>query len=164
MTIRSRRSPSGTTRKPFFLYLGRHIGLPVALEGPEAEGDLVHPDGGLLRRRDEARADRAPRPRDARRLRCDRLARLRQGRLEHPGDEGSRGAGDRDRHGRQRGHPASADDVIYVPKTPAFLQASAILPLQLLAYRIARLKGMNVDQPRNTWPRQSQSSNYRLPL
>ena len=43
-----------------------------------------------------------------------------------------------------------ADDVIYVPKTPAFLQASlAILPLQLLAYRIARLRGMNVDQPRN---------------
>jgi glucosamine--fructose-6-phosphate aminotransferase (isomerizing) len=43
-----------------------------------------------------------------------------------------------------------ADDVIYVPKTPAFLQAVlAILPLQLLAYRIARLKGLNVDQPRN---------------
>jgi glutamine---fructose-6-phosphate transaminase (isomerizing) len=37
-----------------------------------------------------------------------------------------------------------------VPSTPAFLQAAlAILPLQLLAYRIARLKGMNVDQPRN---------------
>jgi glucosamine--fructose-6-phosphate aminotransferase (isomerizing) len=43
-----------------------------------------------------------------------------------------------------------ADDVIFVPKTPAFLQAVlAILPLQLLAYRIARLRGMNVDQPRN---------------
>jgi glucosamine--fructose-6-phosphate aminotransferase (isomerizing) len=25
----------------------------------------------------------------------------------------------------------------------------AIVPLQLLAYRIARLKGLNVDQPRN---------------
>jgi len=25
----------------------------------------------------------------------------------------------------------------------------AVLPLQLLAYRIARLRGMNVDQPRN---------------
>src|SRR5206468_2326962 len=43
-----------------------------------------------------------------------------------------------------------ADDVIYVPKSPAFLQAAlAILPLQLLAYRIARLRGLNVDQPRN---------------
>ena len=43
-----------------------------------------------------------------------------------------------------------ADDVIYVPKTPAFLQAVlAVMPLQLLAYRIARLRGLNVDQPRN---------------
>jgi glucosamine--fructose-6-phosphate aminotransferase (isomerizing) len=43
-----------------------------------------------------------------------------------------------------------ADDVIYVPNSPAFLQAAlAILPLQLLAYRIARLRGLNVDQPRN---------------
>jgi glutamine---fructose-6-phosphate transaminase (isomerizing) len=37
-----------------------------------------------------------------------------------------------------------------VPKSPAFIQATlAILPLQLLAYRIARLRGLNVDQPRN---------------
>ena len=43
-----------------------------------------------------------------------------------------------------------ASDVIYVPKSPAFLQAVlAVLPLQLLAYRIARLRGLNVDQPRN---------------
>jgi glucosamine--fructose-6-phosphate aminotransferase (isomerizing) len=43
-----------------------------------------------------------------------------------------------------------ANDVIYVPKTPAFLQAVlAVLPLQLLAYKIARLRGLNVDQPRN---------------
>ncbi|MBV8078761.1 MAG: SIS domain-containing protein, partial [Actinobacteria bacterium] len=43
-----------------------------------------------------------------------------------------------------------ANDVIYVPKSPAFLQAAlATLPLQLLAYRIARLRGLNVDQPRN---------------
>ena len=43
-----------------------------------------------------------------------------------------------------------ADDVIYVPRSPAFLQAAlAVVPLQLLAYRIARLRGLNVDQPRN---------------
>jgi glucosamine--fructose-6-phosphate aminotransferase (isomerizing) len=43
-----------------------------------------------------------------------------------------------------------ADDVIYVPRTAAFLQAVlAVVPLQLLAYRIARLRGLNVDQPRN---------------
>ena len=40
--------------------------------------------------------------------------------------------------------------MIYVPRTPNFLQAVlAVLPLQLLAYRIARLRGLNVDQPRN---------------
>ena len=43
-----------------------------------------------------------------------------------------------------------ADDVIYVPRTHPFLQpVLAVVPLQLLAYRIARLRGMNVDQPRN---------------
>ena len=40
--------------------------------------------------------------------------------------------------------------MIYVPKAPAFLSAIlAVIPLQLLAYRIARLRGLNVDQPRN---------------
>ncbi len=43
-----------------------------------------------------------------------------------------------------------ADDVIFIPRSPAFLQAVlAVVPLQLLAYRIARLRGLNVDQPRN---------------
>jgi glucosamine--fructose-6-phosphate aminotransferase (isomerizing) len=37
-----------------------------------------------------------------------------------------------------------------VPRTANFLQAIlAVIPLQLLAYRIARLRGLNVDQPRN---------------
>jgi glucosamine--fructose-6-phosphate aminotransferase (isomerizing) len=43
-----------------------------------------------------------------------------------------------------------ADDVVYIPRTHPFLQAAlAVVPLQLLAYRIARLRGLNVDQPRN---------------
>src|SRR4029078_7626969 len=43
-----------------------------------------------------------------------------------------------------------ADDVIYLPRRRAFLSAiPAVIPLQLLAYRIARLRGLNVDQPRN---------------
>ena len=42
------------------------------------------------------------------------------------------------------------DDVIVIPHSPAFLQTVlAVVPLQLLAYRIARLRGLNVDQPRN---------------
>mgnify|MGYP003333546257 CR=1 FL=1 len=43
-----------------------------------------------------------------------------------------------------------ADDVIYIPKTPAFLQAVlAVFPLQLLAYHIAVNRGCDVDQPPN---------------
>ena len=48
--------------KPFFLYLGRNIGLPVALEGALKLKEIsLHPDRGLLGRRDEARPDRAAR-------------------------------------------------------------------------------------------------------
>ena len=37
-----------------------------------------------------------------------------------------------------------------MPATDWILQPIlAILPLQLLAYHVARLKGLNVDQPRN---------------
>jgi glucosamine--fructose-6-phosphate aminotransferase (isomerizing) len=45
---------------------------------------------------------------------------------------------------------AHADEVLFVPRTDAMLQPIlAVIPLQLLAYRIARLRGLNVDQPRN---------------
>ena len=43
-----------------------------------------------------------------------------------------------------------AEEIIYVPRTDWLLQAAlAIVPLQLLAYYIARARGLNVDQPRN---------------
>jgi glucosamine--fructose-6-phosphate aminotransferase (isomerizing) len=43
-----------------------------------------------------------------------------------------------------------ADDVVYVPRTDPLLQpVVAVLPLQLLAYRIAVLRDLNVDRPRN---------------
>ena len=43
-----------------------------------------------------------------------------------------------------------ADQVLLVPRTDWILQPIlAIIPLQLLAYHIARLNGLNVDQPRN---------------
>ena len=43
-----------------------------------------------------------------------------------------------------------ADEVLPVPSTDWTLQPLlAVIPLQLLAYRIARLRGLNVDQPRN---------------
>ncbi len=43
-----------------------------------------------------------------------------------------------------------ADDVIYVPNVEEYLQPLVtIIPLQLLAYQIAVLRGCNVDKPRN---------------
>ena len=45
---------------------------------------------------------------------------------------------------------AHADAVLPVPDADWMLQPLlAVIPLQLLAYRIARLRGLNVDQPRN---------------
>ena len=42
------------------------------------------------------------------------------------------------------------DDTIYVPHAHPYAQAVvAVLPLQLLAHRIALLRGLNVDRPRN---------------
>ena len=46
----------------FFLYLGRHVGLPVCARGrAQAQGDLLHRHRRLRGRRDEARPDRAAR-------------------------------------------------------------------------------------------------------
>jgi glucosamine--fructose-6-phosphate aminotransferase (isomerizing) len=43
-----------------------------------------------------------------------------------------------------------AEEVVYVPRTDWLLQPLlAVIPLQLLAYYIARDRGLNVDQPRN---------------
>jgi glucosamine--fructose-6-phosphate aminotransferase (isomerizing) len=43
-----------------------------------------------------------------------------------------------------------ADETIFVPRTDWVLQPIvAIVPHQLLAYQVARLRGLNVDQPRN---------------
>jgi glucosamine--fructose-6-phosphate aminotransferase (isomerizing) len=43
-----------------------------------------------------------------------------------------------------------ADHVLYVPQTVACLQPMlSVIPLQLLAYQVAVLRGCDVDQPRN---------------
>jgi glucosamine--fructose-6-phosphate aminotransferase (isomerizing) len=45
---------------------------------------------------------------------------------------------------------ARADDVICVPEVPEYLQPLVtVVPLQLLAYHIALLRGCDVDKPRN---------------
>ena len=136
---------------PFFLYLGRHIGLPVALEGAlklkeiayipteaYSAGEMKHGPIALL---DEA----TPVVVVATNIHVyDKIVSNIQevrARGAHVIAIATDGNEDIQHH---------ADDVIYVPKTPAFLQVVlAILPLQLLAYKIARLRGLNVDQPRN---------------
>jgi glucosamine--fructose-6-phosphate aminotransferase (isomerizing) len=137
--------------RPFFLYLGRHIGLPVALEGAlklkeisyipteaYSAGEMKHGPIALL---DES----TPVVVVATNLHVyDKIVSNIQevrARGAHVIAVATDGNEDIQHH---------ADDVIYVPKTPNFLQAVlAIVPLQLLAYRIARLRGLNVDQPRN---------------
>jgi glucosamine--fructose-6-phosphate aminotransferase (isomerizing) len=43
-----------------------------------------------------------------------------------------------------------ADEVIRIPRTDWMIApVLAVVPLQLLAYEIARLRGLNIDQPRN---------------
>ena len=43
-----------------------------------------------------------------------------------------------------------ADEVLFVPRTHELLSPAVVtVPLQLLAYHIAKLRGCDVDQPRN---------------
>jgi glucosamine--fructose-6-phosphate aminotransferase (isomerizing) len=138
-------------QKPFFLYLGRHIGLPVCLEGAlklkeisyipteaYSAGEMKHGPIALLDdttpvvcvATDSDVYDKVVSNIQETRARgADVIA------IATDGNE------DIQHH---------ASDVIYVPRTHPFLQAAlAVIPLQQLAYRIARLRGLNVDQPRN---------------
>jgi glucosamine--fructose-6-phosphate aminotransferase (isomerizing) len=46
--------------------------------------------------------------------------------------------------------PGVADHIIWVPDTPWMLSpVTTVIPLQILAYHIAALRGLDVDQPRN---------------
>lgn len=46
--------------------------------------------------------------------------------------------------------PNIADHILWVPPTPWYLSpVTNVIPLQLLAYHIAALRGLDVDQPRN---------------
>ena len=137
--------------KPFFLYLGRNIGLPVALEGAlklkeisyipteaYSAGEMKHGPIALL---DED----TPVVVVATNIHVyDKIVSNIQevrARGAHVIAIATDGNEDIQHH---------ADDVVFVPRTPNFLQAVlAVVPLQLLAYRIARLRGLNVDQPRN---------------
>jgi len=137
--------------RPFFLYLGRHIGLPVALEGAlklkeisyipteaYSAGEMKHGPIALLEPGTPVvvvATDIHVYDKIVSNIQETRARGAKVIAIATDGNE------DIQHH---------ADDVIYVPKTPNFLQAAlAVVPLQLLAYRIARLRGLNVDQPRN---------------
>ena len=56
-----------------------------------------------------------------------------------------------ERHNEAASYVAErADEVIFVPEVPDYLQPLVmVVPLQLLAYHIALLRGCDVDKPRN---------------
>src|SRR5256712_10855738 len=137
--------------KPFFLYLGRHIGLPVCLEGALKLREIAYVPTEAYSAGEMKHGPIALLDQDTPVVCVATDSHVYEKVVSNIQETRARGAhviaiatdGNEDiQH--------HADDVIYVPRTPAFLQAAlAVVPLQLLAYRIARLRGLNVDQPRN---------------
>jgi glucosamine--fructose-6-phosphate aminotransferase (isomerizing) len=138
-------------RKPFFLYLGRHIGLPVCLEGAlklkeisyipteaYSAGEMKHGPIALLDEQTPVVCVATDSHVYDKVVSNIQEVRARGAQVVAIATDGNE---DIQHH---------ADDVVFVPRTHPFLQAAlAVIPLQLLAYRIARLRGLNVDQPRN---------------
>ena len=135
----------------FFMYMGRHIGLPVALEGAlkmkeisyipsdaYAAGEMKHGSIALLDERTPVIAAATDSPVLDKLLSNVAEVRARGAPVLAVATEGDRHVGEH------------AEEVVYVPRTDWLLQPLlAIIPLQLLAYELARARGLNVDQPRN---------------
>jgi len=135
----------------FFLYLGRHVGLPVALEGAlklkeisyiatdaYAAGEMKHGPIALLDDSTPVVVVATDSPVFEKVISNMQEVRARGARVIAVATEGNP---EISRH---------ADEVISVPATQWMLAPLlAVIPLQLLAYHIARTRGLNVDQPRN---------------
>jgi glucosamine--fructose-6-phosphate aminotransferase (isomerizing) len=135
----------------FFLYLGRHIGLPVCLEGAlklkeisyiptdaYAAGEMKHGPIALLDESTPVICVATESPVLDKVLSNVEEVRARGAATIAIATEGCKRAAE------------VADQTIEVARTDWILQPIvAILPLQLLAYDIARARGLNVDQPRN---------------
>ena len=132
----------------FFLYLGRHVGLSICLEGAlklkeisyiptdaYAAGEMKHGPIALLDEQTPVVCVATDSPV------LDKVA-------SNIAEVQARGA-----HViavTTEGTRVDAEECITVPSTDWLLQpVLAIVPLQLLAYYIARARGLNVDQPRN---------------
>jgi len=141
----------GHADRRFFLYLGRHIGLPICLEGAlklkeisyipadaYAAGEMKHGPIALLDEDTPVVCVATDSPVLDKVLSNVEEVRARGADVIAVATEGS------DRVAEV------ADQTLFVPRTDWMLQPIlAILPLQLLAYYIARENGLNVDQPRN---------------
>jgi glucosamine--fructose-6-phosphate aminotransferase (isomerizing) len=135
----------------FFLYLGRNIGLPVCLEGAlkmkeisyipsdaYAAGEMKHGPIALLDESTPVVCVATESPTLDKMMSNMAEVSVRGADVIAVATEGSERVAE------------VADQILYVPATDWVLQPIlAILPLQLLAYHVARLKGLNVDQPRN---------------
>ena len=135
----------------FYLYLGRHVGRAVALEGAlklkeisyiatdaYAGGEMKHGPIALLDESTPVVCIATDMPVLDKMISNMQEVRARGAHVIAVATEGD------DRIAAQ------AEEVIYVPRTDWMLQALlAVIPLQLFAYYVARKRGLNVDQPRN---------------
>jgi glucosamine--fructose-6-phosphate aminotransferase (isomerizing) len=138
-------------RSDFFLYLGRHVGLPVALEGAlklkeisyiaadaYAAGEMKHGPIALLDTSTPVVCVATDSPVLGKVVSNIQEVRARGAHVIAVATEGNREI------------PVHTDQTIAVPATDWMLQPMlAVIPLQLLAYHVAQRRGLNVDQPRN---------------
>jgi glucosamine--fructose-6-phosphate aminotransferase (isomerizing) len=135
----------------FFLYLGRHAGLPICLEGAlklkeisyiptdaYAAGEMKHGPIALLDERTPVICVATESHVLDKVLSNMAEVRARGAHVVAVATEGNARVAE------------YAEEVVEVPRTDWLLQPLlAVIPLQLLAYHIARARGLNVDQPRN---------------
>jgi glutamine---fructose-6-phosphate transaminase (isomerizing) len=135
----------------FFLYLGRHVGLSVCLEGAlklkeisyiptdaYAAGEMKHGPIALLDEDTPVVCVATDSPVLDKVLSNIAEVRARGAHVIAVATEGTTQVEE------------YAEEVVAVPRTDWLLQPLlAVIPLQLLAYHIARARGLNVDQPRN---------------
>jgi glucosamine--fructose-6-phosphate aminotransferase (isomerizing) len=135
----------------FFLYLGRHIGLPICLEGAlkmkeisykpsdaYAAGEMKHGPIALLDESTPVVCVATDSPVLDKILSNAEEVRARGAKVIAIASQGNEQV------------EAVADEILTVEPADWILEAIlAVLPLQLLAYHVARANGLNVDQPRN---------------
>jgi glucosamine--fructose-6-phosphate aminotransferase (isomerizing) len=134
-----------------FLYLGRGYNFPVALEGALKlkEISYIHAEGypaAEMKHGPIALIDKnmpvvfiAPKDRAYEKVLGNiEEVRARRGRVIAIATEGDEDIGEK------------VDHVLFIPETlPCLMPILSVIPLQLLAYHIAVLRGCDVDQPRN---------------